>query len=84
MEGFTRRQFLRVAGAGAGSALLSGIGGFRGTAHGAAPTFTGVTYLTPAYEDSYPPLMGFVNLLKKQQTESFDAHPPPLLREHGR
>ena len=67
MQGFTRRQFLQVAGAGAGSALLSGIGGSRGTAHGAPPTFTGVTYLTPAYEDSYPPLIGFVNLLKKHK-----------------
>ncbi len=65
MQGFTRRQFLKAAGVGAGSALLSGVGGLGGTAQGAPPTFTGVTYLTPAYVDSFPPIMGFVNSLKK-------------------
>ena len=48
MQGFTRRHFLKAAGLGAGSALLSGTGFFSGTAQGAPPTFTGVTYLTPA------------------------------------
>ena len=65
MQGFTRRQFLKAAGVGAGSALLSGVGSWGGTAQGAPPTFTGVTYLTPAYEDSFPIIMGFVNQLKK-------------------
>jgi TRAP-type C4-dicarboxylate transport system substrate-binding protein len=65
MQGITRRQFLKAAGVGAGSALLSGVAGLGGTAQGAPPTFTGVTYLTPAYEDSFPPIMGFVNSLKK-------------------
>jgi TRAP-type C4-dicarboxylate transport system substrate-binding protein len=45
--------------------LLSGIGGLGGTAQGAPPTFTGVTYLTPAYQDSFPPIKGFVDRLKK-------------------
>ena len=67
MQGFTRRHFLKATGVVAGSVLLSGAGSFRGTAHGAPPTFTGVTYLTPAYEDSYPPIIGFVNLLKKHK-----------------
>jgi len=64
MKGFTRRQFLKAAGVGAGTALLSGAG-MGGTAQGAPPTFTGVTYLTPAYENSFPIIMGFVNELKK-------------------
>ena len=77
MQGFTRRQFLKAAGVSVGSAWVSGGGGFGGTAQGAPPTFTGVTYLTPAYEDSFPPIMGFVNLLKKQTdlfaTDFFDS-----------
>ena len=62
MQGFTRRQFLKAAGIGAGCAWLGGAG----LARGAAPTFTGVTYLTPAYENSFPIIIGFVNQLKKQ------------------
>ena len=61
MRGFTRRQFLKAAGVGAGCAWLGGAG----LARGAAPTFTGVTYLTPAYENSFPIIMGFVDQLKK-------------------
>ena len=64
MKGFTRRQFLKAAGVSAGSALLGGAG-MGGTAQGAPPTFTGVTYLTPAYENSFPIIMGFVKELKK-------------------
>jgi TRAP-type C4-dicarboxylate transport system substrate-binding protein len=64
MKGFTRRQFLKAAGVSAGTTLLSGAG-MGGTAQGAPPTFTGVTYLTPAYENSFPIIMGFVNELKK-------------------
>ncbi len=62
MQGFTRRQFLKAAGIGAGFAWLGGAG----SARGAAQTFTGVTYLTPAYENSFPIITGFVNQLKKQ------------------
>jgi TRAP-type transport system periplasmic protein len=64
MKGITRRQFLKAAGVSAGSALLGGAG-MGGTALGAPPTFTGVTYLTPAYENSFPIIMGFVDQLKK-------------------
>jgi TRAP-type C4-dicarboxylate transport system substrate-binding protein len=67
MQGINRRQFLKAAGVGAGSVLLGGIGNFGGIAQGAPPTFTGVTYLTPAYEDSFPPMIGFVNQLKKNK-----------------
>ncbi len=63
MENITRRQFLKITGAGA---IFLGAGGrFAKIALAAPPTFTGVTYLTPAYEDLYPPLMGFVNRLKE-------------------
>ena len=63
MENMTRRQFLKTTGAGA---IFLGAGGpLAKIALAAPPTFTGVTYLTPAYEDLYPPLMGFVNRLKE-------------------
>jgi TRAP-type C4-dicarboxylate transport system substrate-binding protein len=65
MEKMTRRQFLKAAGICGGSAFLGASGGFRGTAQAAPPTYTGVTYLTPAYEDLFPPIVGFVNQLKK-------------------
>ncbi len=65
MEKMTRRQFLKAAGICGGSAFLGAAGGFRGTAQAAPPTYTGVTYLTPAYEDLFPPIVGFVNQLKK-------------------
>jgi TRAP-type C4-dicarboxylate transport system substrate-binding protein len=64
MKGLTRRQFLKAAGISAGTALLNGPG-MGGTAQGAPPTFTGVTYLTPAYENSFPIIMNFVDRLKK-------------------
>jgi TRAP-type C4-dicarboxylate transport system substrate-binding protein len=65
MNRLTRRQFLKVAGAGAGAAVLGLPDGFQGTAMAAPPTYTGVTYLTPAYKDLFPPIMGFIDRLKK-------------------
>jgi len=63
MNNLTRRQFLKVAGAGA---LVLGLpDGFRKTAMAAPPTYTGVTYLTPAYLDPFPPIAGFIDRLKK-------------------
>ncbi len=73
----TRREFLKIGGLAGASALLSASGILRGTAHAAPPTFTGVTYLTPAYENSFPIIMGFVNELKKHKdlftTDFFDS-----------
>ena len=69
MNGYTRRQFLKVAGVGAGAVFLSTTGRVMGTAQAAPPTFTGVTYLTPAYEDLFPPILGFVNRLKKDYAD---------------
>ena len=69
MNGYTRRQFLKVAGVGTGAVFLSTAGRVMGTAQAAPPTFTGVTYLTPAYEDLFPPILGFVNRLKKDYAD---------------
>jgi len=65
MKKFNRREFMKVAFAGAGAALLGQNGRFVGEAQGAPPTYTGVTYLTPAYKDLHPPVMAFVDRLKK-------------------
>ncbi len=63
MNKLTRRQFLKVAGGGA--AILGVPDWFQGTAVAAPPTYTGVTYLTPAYRDLFPPIAGFIDRLKK-------------------
>lgn len=62
MTPLTRRAFLKTAGTGA---VITATGSFGRIALAAIPTFTGVTYLTPAYEDIYPPVMGFVSKLKQ-------------------
>lgn len=61
MNGLTRREFLGVTGA----AAITATGSFGRIALAALPTYTGVTYLTPAYEDLFPPIRGFVDRLKK-------------------
>lgn len=62
MRSLTRRELLRTAGAGA---LITLAGPFGRVAVAAVPTYTGVTYLTPGYSDIHPPVLGFVNQLKK-------------------
>jgi len=62
MRQMTRREFLGTAGAG----LITVSGSFGQVALAAVPTFTGVTYLTPGYTDIHPPVIGFVNELKKR------------------
>lgn len=57
----TRREFLGTTGA----AVITVAGSFGRIALAAVPTYTGVTYLTPAYEDLFPPIKGFVDRLKK-------------------
>jgi len=65
MNGFTRREFIKTAGIGAG-AVLSGLPAFyRGEAIAAPPTYTGVTYLTPGYKDLFPPIRAFIDRLNK-------------------
>src|SRR5574341_1391602 len=61
MNGLTRREFLGATGA----AVITTAGSFGRVALAAGPTYTGVTYLTPAYEDLFPPIKGFVDKLKK-------------------
>lgn len=61
MHEMTRRGFLGAAGAG----LITVSGSFGQVVLAAPPTYTGVTYLTPAYEDLYPPIKGFIDRLKK-------------------
>ncbi len=60
MNGLTRREFLGAAGA-----AMTVTGSFGRVALAAVPTYTGVTYLTPAYQDLFPPIKGFVDRLKK-------------------
>ncbi len=62
MANVTRRDFLCKVGAGA---LVLGMPGRWISAAAAAPTYTGVTYLTPAYKDLFPPIVTFVDTLKK-------------------
>jgi TRAP-type C4-dicarboxylate transport system substrate-binding protein len=65
MKKISRRQFLKAGTIGAGAAFLGVSGGLGRTALAALPTYTGVTYLTPGYQDLHPPMVGFVNQLKK-------------------
>jgi TRAP-type transport system periplasmic protein len=65
MENFTRRDFLRTAGAGAGILMLGLSDRWITDAFASVPTYTGVTYLTPAYKDLFPPIQAFADRLKK-------------------
>jgi TRAP-type C4-dicarboxylate transport system substrate-binding protein len=65
MKKLTRRTFLKGAGACTGMAFFAMADPFS-VARAASPTYTGVTYLTPAYEDTFPPIKGFVDRLKKE------------------
>lgn len=67
----TRRQFVKLAGAAGTVAVISGPGGILGGMALAAPTYTGVTYLTPGYKDIMPAIMGFVDQLKKNSGGAF-------------
>ena len=62
MTRMTRRDLLKTLGAGAATLAT---GAFSRPALAATPTYTGVTYLTAGYEDLFPPIMGFVERLKK-------------------
>jgi TRAP-type transport system periplasmic protein len=65
MENFTRRDFLRTAGTGAGIMMFGLSDRWITEAVASVPTYTGVTYLTPAYLDLFPPITAFVDRLKK-------------------
>jgi len=63
MKDLNRRDFLKAAVAAGGAAVISGPNGILGGIALAAPTFTGVTYLTPGYKDLMPAIQGFVDKL---------------------
>lgn len=71
MDKITRRQFLKTVGIAGGIATISGTGGLLGGIAYGAPTFTGVTYLTPGYKDIMPAIRGFVDALSKNAGGSF-------------
>ena len=63
MGNITRRNFLRTAGT--GIVMLGLSDRWITEAIASAPTYVGVTYLTPAYKDLFPPITAFVDRLKK-------------------
>ncbi len=65
MNGFTRREFIKTAGIGAGAVLFGLPAFYRRDAMAAPPTYTGVTYLTPGYKDLFPPIRAFIDRLNK-------------------
>jgi len=55
-----RRSFLKGVATGGASLLLGGFPLLQRLAFAQAPSYKGVTYLTPAYRDSMPAISGFV------------------------
>lgn len=72
----TRREFLKALGIG-GMVTVSWAGPLRGLALAAVPTYTGVSYLTPAYKGLMYGILGFNDQLKKHpevlKVEFFDS-----------
>jgi TRAP-type C4-dicarboxylate transport system substrate-binding protein len=66
----TRRDFIKAAGIGCGAVAIGGVPGVFGVAR-AADTFTGVTYLTPAYKALMWGINGFNDRLKKGAGDLF-------------
>ncbi len=66
-----RRDFLKAVGIAGGVAAISGPKGFLGGVAYGAPTFTGVTYLTPGYKDLMPAIRKFVDELSKNAGSKF-------------
>ncbi len=65
MREASRREFLRTLGLGGVAAMVSGAVPLRGVCWAAVPTYTGVSYLTPAYKDLMYGIKGFNEQLKK-------------------
>ncbi len=68
MKSQTRRSFLKTVGIGSAAFCLSGLSAFRQKAF-AATTYTGVTYLTPAYRALMYGVNGFVDYLRQNHAE---------------
>jgi TRAP-type C4-dicarboxylate transport system substrate-binding protein len=71
MKKIDRRNFLKTVGLAGGMVAISGPKGFLGGIAYGAPTFTGVTYLTPGYQDLFPAIQAFVAELKKNAGDKF-------------
>jgi TRAP-type transport system periplasmic protein len=71
MENMNRRNFLKTVGVAGGMAAISGPSGLMGGIAFGAPTFTGVTYLTPGYKDIMPAIKGFVDKLSENAAGKF-------------
>jgi TRAP-type C4-dicarboxylate transport system substrate-binding protein len=71
MNRMNRRNFLKTMGMAGGVAAISGPGGLWGGIAYGAPTFTGVTYLTPGYKDLMPAIQAFVSELTKNAGDAF-------------
>lgn len=65
MTRLTRRDFLRSAGVSGAALAASGVPFFASRVFAEPPTFTGVTYLTPAYKALMFGVNGFIDQLKK-------------------
>lgn len=65
-----RRDFMKAAGIGCGAIAMVGLPGL-GSVAMAAPTFTGVTYLTPAYKALMGGITGFNERLQKNAGDMF-------------
>jgi TRAP-type transport system periplasmic protein len=71
MKQIDRRGFLKAVGLAGGMVAISGPKGFLGGIAYGAPTFVGVTYLTPGYKDLMPAVQAFVSELKKHAGDTF-------------
>ena len=71
MNEMNRRKFMKTVGIAGGMAAISGPNGLLGGIAFGAPTFTGVTYLTPGYKDIMPAIQGFVAKLKENAGDKF-------------
>ena len=71
MKQMNRRKFLKTMGIAGGMAAISDPSGFLGGIAFGAPTFTGVTYLTPGYKDLMPAIRGFVDKLTEYGGSKF-------------
>lgn len=64
-----RREFIKKTTSAVG-ALLLGAKLRPSKAAGSVPAITGVTYLTPGYQDLFPPIQGFVDRLKERHSDA--------------
>jgi TRAP-type C4-dicarboxylate transport system substrate-binding protein len=71
-KGFSRRDFLKTAGIGCGAVAVSGPMVFAARNAHALDTYTGTTYLTPAYKDLMWGINKFNEILKQKSQGVFN------------